>query len=66
MPKTAAKTATVIMKQKAPKKGSVLFESSDPDSPFTAVYLTRRGASEMMGIKDLDSVAEIEISVTPK
>ena len=63
MPKTEAKTATLRMKQKAPKKGSVLFESSEPDSMFQAVYLMRSGAKKSLGIDDLDKVQEIEITV---
>ena len=64
MPKTAeAKQATQSMKMKAPKKGSVLFESDDPNGMFSAVYLTRKGAEAQLSITDLDKVKVIEITV---
>lgn len=63
MAKENAKTATQTLKKKAPKKNSVLFESNDPDGMFSAVYLLRRGASEKLGISDLEKVSEIEITV---
>jgi len=64
MPKTAeAKQVNLKMKQKAPKKNSVLFESNDPNSLFQAVYLMRDGAKKHLGIDDLDKIQEIEITV---
>ena len=64
MPKPAnGNTAVIKMKQKAPKKGSVLFESNEPDSIFQAVYLMRSGAKKHLGIENLDSVQEIELTV---
>jgi hypothetical protein len=66
MPKNSDPITTITMKQRAPKKNSVLFESTDPDSLFQNVYLMRRGASEKLGIKDLDVVKEIEITVKAK
>lgn len=64
MPKAEAKKeATLKLKQKAPKKNSVLFESTDPKSLFQAVYLMRDGAKQHLGIDDLDKIQEIELSV---
>lgn len=70
MPKAStpavSKTHTFTMQQKAPKKGSVLFESSDPDTLLQAIYVMRRGASEYFDIKDLDVVKELEVTITVK
>ena len=59
----AKQQATLKMKQKAPKKNSVLFESNDPKSLFQAVYLMRDGVKQHLGIDDLDKIQEIEITV---
>jgi hypothetical protein len=57
------KEATLKMRQKAPKKNSVLFESNYPESLFQAVYLMRDGVKQHLGIDDLDKIQEIEITV---
>lgn len=66
MPKS--KTAVQVLSQKAPKKGSVLFEAKtgEPNPMFSALYLMRDGAKKMLGIDNLDSVTEIEITVSVK
>lgn len=64
--KNKSKTATFTMKQKAPKKNSVLFESTDPNSPLTNVYVMRTGASQALGISDLDNVKEIQFTLEAK
>jgi hypothetical protein len=61
MPKV--QETTIKMKNKAPKKGSVLFESSESDPILSAIYLMRQGMEKNLGIKNLDDVKEIEVTV---
>jgi hypothetical protein len=57
------KTITQTMKLRSPKKGSVLYDSTDQNPLFQSVYLMRKAAEELLGISDLDKVQAIEISV---
>lgn len=60
-----AKDAKQIMKYPKPVKHSVQFKNRKSDSAplFTSVYLMREGAAKLLGVKDLDEVEEIEITV---
>lgn len=62
------KISTQTLLKKAPKKGSVLFEAKtgESDPMFSAIYLLRAGAKKALGIDDLDSVNEIEVTVKVK
>jgi hypothetical protein len=58
-----AQAASTLMNQKVPKKNSVLFECTEADGLFQNVYLMRLGASNRLGVKDLDSIKKIEVTV---
>jgi hypothetical protein len=64
--KSSGKSVTQTFKQKAPKKNSVLFENNSRDALFQNVYLMRDGAKDALGIDNLDSVKEFEMTVTVK
>jgi len=63
MPKTGI--ATQILKHPKPVKHSVQFKASSKDKHplFSSLYLMREGAKELLGVKALDEVEEIEITV---
>lgn len=54
-----------ILVQNSPKKGSVRFDakSSDKHPLFQNLYLMRDSAKKLLGISDLDSADQIEVSV---
>ena len=55
----------LVQHESGSKKGSFRYEakSSEKHPLFATVYLMREGARKLLGIKDLDDVEEIEISV---
>lgn len=54
-----------ILVQNSPKKHSVRFDAKDGDKHplFSSLYMSRDGARKQLGIKDLDSASEIEVTV---
>lgn len=58
-------SATQKMKVAKPVKHSVCFKarSKDKHPLFTGVYLMREAAKKLLGVKDLDDVEEIEVTV---
>jgi hypothetical protein len=60
-----AKEVTQVLKYPAAKKHSVQFKQkkSDKTPLFSSLYLMREGAAKLLGIKALDEVEEIEITV---
>ena len=61
----AKKEAKQIMKYPKPVKHSVQFKQkkSEKYPLFSSGYLMREGAAHQLGVKDLDDVEEIEVTV---
>lgn len=59
---------TQVLVQSKPVKHSVQFKAKDGEKKplFTSVYFMREGAEKYLGVKDLDEVEEIEITVRLK
>ena len=57
--------ATQILVQNSPKKGSVRFDAKESEKypMFQSLYLMREGVKKALGIKDLDSADQIEVTV---
>jgi hypothetical protein len=57
--------AKQILVQHSPKKGSVRFDAlfKDKHPLFSSLYLMRDAVARSLGIKNLDDVHEIEVSV---
>jgi hypothetical protein len=60
-----SKEAAQKLKYPSAKKHSVQFKQgkSDKNPLFSSVYLMREGAAKLLGVKTLDEVEEIEVTV---
>jgi hypothetical protein len=54
-----------ILKYPEPKKHSVQFNKAESEKTplVTSLYLMREAAAKLLGVKDLDSVRKIEITI---
>lgn len=65
----AKKECTFVMAQKkedGSKKGSVVFEAKAEDKPLKSGYFMREAMQEYFGVKKLEKVAELEVTVRIK
>jgi hypothetical protein len=60
-----AKEATQKLKYPVAKKHSVQFRQAESEKTplFSSVYLMREGAKKLLGIKNLDEITKIEITI---
>ena len=60
--------ATQKLSDAKPVKHSVQFKADEKDKYqlFSSVYLLRKGAEKLLGVKDLDEIESIEITVRVK